>query len=291
MTQKPGPIHAFFDSLRNRLIVKIFLPIAFILFSSIFLWSWFSLESQEQKTTIQSLTQGADRVASTVQLGLHYAMRLNSREDTQHIVANYGKLKEIRGIRIINKSGEVMFDSDPEKTHALIPQKDPLCQACHQGQAPKLDPSLAERIYMDSEKNGERVLRLASPILNEPGCSDPAGCHFHRADEKVLGVLDLGFSLADMDSIIQENRRHTLSLAFVQFAVTFATLAALFLILIKRPIARLIGDIKQIAQGKTLTRRSVMSHDEIGQLAEAIYQMGEDLTVKNDQLSLQKNLY
>jgi histidine kinase len=290
MNQKPGLMREFLGSLRNKLILKIIFPIAFILFASIFLWSWYHVENQKD-ATIESLTLGADRVASTVKLGLHYAMMLNSREDIQQIVGNYSKLKEIRGVRIINKGGEVMFDSAPEKAHVFISRKDPLCQACHQGLVAKLQPTLSEAIYKDTEENGERVLRLVSPILNEQGCSDPSGCHFHRAEDKILGVLDLSFSLADTDTIISQGRQHTLYLAFSQFVITFATLAALFFALIKRPITRIIRDAKLIAQGKTLRRRSVVTHDEIGQLAEAIYQMGADLVAKNEQLSLQKNLY
>ncbi|WP_243361404.1 PAS domain S-box protein [Fundidesulfovibrio terrae] len=290
MNPQPGLVREFLDSLRNKLILKIIFPIAFILFASIFLWSWYHVENQRE-ATIESLTLGADRVASTVKLGLHYAMMLNSREDIQQIVGNYSKLKEIRGVRIINKGGEVMFASAGEQPHVFISRKDPLCQACHQGLVPKLQPTLTEAIYKDSEEHGERVLRLVSPILNEQGCSDPSGCHFHRAEDKILGVLDLAFSLADSDTIISESRQHTLYLAFAQFVITFATLAGLFFALIKRPITRIIRDARLIAQGKTLRRRSVVAHDEIGQLAEAIYQMGADLVAKNEQLSLQKNLY
>lgn len=278
------------ESFRSRLVLKITFPIAFILFASIFLLSFYHVQYQKE-TTVENLIMGADRVASTVKLGLHYAMMLNSREDIQAIVNNYSKLTEIRNVRIINKAGEVMFATSPEQAHVVITRKDPLCQACHQGLEAKLQPAIGDAIYKDSEENGERVLRLVTPILNEQGCSEPAGCHFHKAGEKILGVLDLAFSLSGADELISESRQYTLYLAVIQFTITFATLAVLFLALVKRPINSIIHDARLIAQGKALKQQSVKSNDEIGQLAEAIYQMGSDLMAKNNQLSLQKNLY
>ena len=278
------------DMLRSRLVLKITLPIAFILLASIFLWSFYHVQYQKE-ATVENLIMGADRVANTVKLGLHYAMMLNSREDIQQIVSNYGKLGEIRTVRIFNKQGEVMFSSQPGSAHQILTKRELLCQTCHQGSQAKLQPALAEAIYQDSEENGERVLRLVSPILNEQGCSDESGCHFHKAEDKILGVLDLAFSLSAADALISQSRQNTFYLAGIQFAFTFATMALLFLVLIKRPITRIIKDAKLIAQGRMLRRRNGVISDEIGQLADAIYQMGADLTAKNDQLALQKNLY
>ena len=205
---------AFIEALRSRLILKIIFPVAFILFASIFLWSFYHLRYQ-QDSTAESLITGADRVCSTVKLGLHYAMMLNSREDIQQIVNNYSKLKEIRDIRILNKNGQVMFASNPDNALKLVSRGDPLCQVCHQYLVPKLQPARSEAIYRDAPENGERVLRIVSPILNEQGCSSASGCHFHKASEKILGVLDLAFSLEGAEEIISESRQHTLYLAFI----------------------------------------------------------------------------
>jgi len=278
------------ETLRGRLIWKISLPVAFILFASIFMWSFYHIQYQRD-TTIESLTTGAERVSNTIKLGLHYAMMLNSREDIQAIVNNLSKLKEIRGVRIINKQGEVMFSSIPVQAHTHVPLRDPLCQACHAHTPALLHPTQADAIYKDTEENGERLLRLVSPIHNEPGCSNNAACHDHRPEEKILGVLDVGFSLAEADTLMGESRQHTVYLAFIQFLVTFATLALLFFVLIKRPINSIIRDANLLSKGKTLKRRPIRSHDEIGQLASAIFGMGEELISKNNQISLQKNLY
>lgn len=278
------------DILRNKLIVKITLPIAFILLASIFMWSFYQVEYLKG-FAMNNLIIGADRVSTTVKLGLHYAMMLNARQDIQAIVNNCAKLKEIRGVRIINKSGEVMFASNTDQLHAFISQDDPICQTCHQYSTPRLQPALSEAIYEESEGSEERLLRLVSPIQNEQGCSTNSNCHFHRQEDKILGILDLAFSVGESQALIKESRQHTMYLAFIQFLVTFATLSGLFIVLIKRPINSIIRDAKSISQGKSLSRKSVQSDDEIGQLAGAIFDMGNDLVAKNTQLTLQKNMY
>jgi histidine kinase len=289
-------VRILFKALRSRLLIKITLPIACILFASIFLWSYYHVLYQKN-AALDNLVRMADRVSSTIRLGLHYSMMLNSREDIQAIVNSYSKLSDIREVRVINKQGEVKFSSQPSESgqpgQSGLPlsTQDPPCLACHRSQPPAIRLAPRDSIYKDSVENGERVLHMVRPIRNEQGCSDPSGCHFHPADENILGVLDLAFSLDENDALVAQLRQHTLYLAFIQFVVTFATMAVLFFLLVKRPINRIIRDARLVTQGKLPKNRSVEFPDEIGQLAEAIHQMGADLMAKNNQLSLQKNLY
>jgi two-component system, NtrC family, sensor kinase len=48
---------------------------------------------------------------------------------------------------------------------------------------------------------GQRSLIAMEVIRNEPTCSS-ASCHEHRAEQKVLGVVDITYSLADIDRSI-----------------------------------------------------------------------------------------
>jgi histidine kinase len=283
-------VKTILKALRSRLLIKITLPIACILFTSIFLWSYYHVLYQKD-AALENLVRMADRVSSTIRLGLHYSMMLNSREDIQAIVNSYSKLADIRAVRVINKAGEVKFSSQPVQSGLIMSTQDLPCRTCHVSQPPAMRLNPRDAIYKDSIENGARVLHMVRPVRNEPGCSDPSGCHFHSADERILGVLDLTFSMDENDALVAQLRQHTLYLAIIQFLVTFATLAYLFFLLVKRPINKIIRDAQLISQGKVPKVRSVESPDEIGQLATAIHQMGTDLLAKNTQLSLQKNLY
>jgi len=278
------------DTLRSRLLVKIVIPVAAVLFGCIFVWAGYYVGEQERFAR-ENMVREVDRVGNTVRLGLNYAMMLNSREDILAIIRNYGRLSEIRGIRIFNKQGQVMFASAAEEEGRTLDVSDPMCQACHRNSPPSLRPALSGRIYGDNLVEGEHVLRLISPILNEESCYLNTSCHFHRAEEKILGELDIAFSLSDSDSLIVQFKEKSVYLAAILFVTTFLTLLVLIYVLIKTPINRIIAQAKLLSKGEKPSQQTPASVDEIGTLSKAINQMGSDLITKNDQLILQKNLY
>ncbi|GAB7078963.1 two-component system sensor histidine kinase NtrB [Megalodesulfovibrio paquesii] len=275
---------------RCRLTLKLAIPIVCILFVCILVWSFYHIRHQ-QTFARQSLINSADRVASTVQLGLHYAMMLNSRQDIRAIVENCGTLPEIRGIRIFNKQRQVMFSADAREVGARFSMAEPLCQTCHRFTPALLTPTLEQRLYSEDVVEGERVLRLASPILNEPGCSDPAGCHFHSEDDTILGVLDISFSTRDSQALVDESMVQTVWLAVILFLLCAGALFLLVVVLIKRPVQRMLEDAAVLARGEPLTTPPPTQEDEIGHLATAIRSMGGDLVAKNCELARQRNLY
>ena len=59
-------------------------------------------------------------------------------------------------------------------------------------------------------KDGHRVLAMVTPIYNEASCSS-AACHAHPPSQRVLGVVDVGISLAEADAELAELQRSTLS--------------------------------------------------------------------------------
>ena len=277
-------------ALRSRLIVKIVIPVAAVVFGCIFLWADYYVGEQERFSR-ENLVREVDRVGDTVELGLNYAMMLNAREDISAIIRNYGRLSEIRGIRIFNKQGQVMFASAAGDVGQTLDMSEPMCQACHHEATPRRKPALADRIYGDGLVDGEHVLRLVSPIYNEKSCSQNTACHFHRPEERILGELDIAFSLSDSESLIVGFKKKSVYLAGILFVTTFLTLFVLIYVLIKTPINRIIAQAKLLSEGQRPPGQATASADEIGTLALAINQMGSDLIDKNDQLILQKNLY
>ncbi|WP_081696779.1 PAS domain S-box protein [Megalodesulfovibrio gigas] len=275
---------------RTRLTLKLAAPIVCILFVCILAWSFYHIRHQ-QAFARQSIVASADRVASTVQLGLHYAMMLNSRDDIRAIVENCGTLPEIRGIRIFNKQQQMMFSTDAREVGVRFSQFEPLCQTCHGSTPALLTPSLEQRLYSENVEDGERLLRLASPIPNEPGCSDPAGCHFHNEEDKILGVLDISFSTQGSQALADESMVQTVWLAVILFLLCAGALFLLVVVLIKRPIQRIIEDAAILARGEMPPAPPAVQEDEIGHLAATIRTMGGDLVAKNSELARQRNLY
>ncbi|WP_300154121.1 ATP-binding protein [Solidesulfovibrio sp.] len=275
---------------QGRLTFKLSIPLSIVLFVCILVWSFYHIRHQ-QEFARQNLIVSADRVAHTVKLGLHYAMMLNSRDDIRAIVENCGTLPGIRAIRIYNKQNEIMFSTRAGETGKRVPQSDPLCQACHSSLPPLLNPSLPRRLYGRSTDAGADVLRLASPILNEPGCSEPAGCHFHKESDKILGVLDIAFSNEDSQALIGASMSQTLWLAGILFFLSAGALSLLVVVLIKRPVSRMIKEAAALSQGVEPVAPPVSQPDELGMLAAAMRDMGHELIAKNTELGAQKDLY
>jgi hypothetical protein len=48
-------------------------------------------------------------------------------------------------------------------------------------------------------KKGKDVIAITAPIYNEPDCYN-AACHIHKAEQKILGTLDIGLSAAPLDN-------------------------------------------------------------------------------------------
>lgn len=278
-----------FDYIRRRLILKINLPIAVVLILGTSLWASFHLSFQERIVT-ENIIQHAERLSNTIRLGLHYAMMLNSRDDIKMIVNNYSRLGEIRGVRIIDKYSVVMFSSHASEVGTEIDQSSGICQVCHTTSPAILYPTQEQSIYQQAVVNGERVMRMVSPIPNDPGCSGPP-CHYHRPDEPILGVLDIAFSLEQTDVLARDSRKNTIVLAVLLFVSIFATLFVLFFVLIKRPLSKIVQGAGQLAEGVKIERDMVEQPDEIGQLSRAIFEMGNDLVDKQDQLRIQRNQY
>ena len=276
--------------IRSHLSVKIGIPLAVVLFGCIFVWAGFQVAREERFVQNAGIKE-ADRVLATARLGLDYAMLLNSREDIRAIVANLGRLPEIREIRIINKAGQVMFTSRGEAPPVRLDTGAAPCQVCHQSTPPQVAPVLDERLYARETVGGEQILRIVGPIANEPGCADPAGCHFHQPGEQILGILDIAFSLRASQSLIEEFKENTVYLAAMVFGGTVVTLFLVIFVLIKRPLSRIEAEARTWAKGKRPVSIDQTRLDEIGQLSRAIHQMGSDLIAKNGQIVLQKDLY
>jgi two-component system NtrC family sensor kinase len=119
---------------------------------------------------------------------------------------------------------------------------------------------------------GERVLIAMEVIRNEATCSS-ASCHEHRPDQKVLGVVDITYSLADIDRSIH---RHAASIlgAWLGFVALFA-LGAGWLLQRKvyRPLRDLESGAAKISRGELEHEVPVRGSDEFARLASSFNAM------------------
>ena len=103
-------------------------------------------------------------------------------------------------------------------------------------------------------------------IRNEPSCYN-AACHQHSKETSVLGVVDILYSLGDLDRRI---RRNALTLAVLSLGfVIAASLSVSFFVhrLVYLPLRDLSSGAKRISSGNLQQQIPVRNGDEFGELA------------------------
>jgi histidine kinase len=277
------------DKLRDSLAAKLILTVGIVLLVTIATWAFFNIRHQKEKM-IKNMLTGTDRLTSTIRLGTHYAMMLNSRDEINQIINNIGRQPEIKNIRIYNKDGEIKYSNNPDEVEQTTHIRDEACHICHRTDPPLSAVPLEERTRFFLSAKGYRLLGIISPIGNEPGCST-GDCHVHPAGKKILGALDVVISLENTDHEILMEERGILGLAGFVFLITAAIIFVFVLRFVNHPIKRLIDGTRLIARGNYTSRVQLKKTDELGQLAEAINQMSEEIASSQRELNKQRDEY
>lgn len=238
-----------------------------------------------QRQNLEQMTHlMADRISRTIGDSTRYSMLQNHRDEVYHIIRTISAKQGIKTIRIFNKEGKISYSTNAHELNTFVDKQAEACYACHSQEHPlsHLDRPDRMRTYMGP--GNERILGLITAIENEPACSN-ASCHAHSADQRVLGVLDVSISLAGVDQMIAQGQKR-MALDFVfSIAVISLVFTWVILILIHRPIKRLISGTKQVASGMLDYKIDVPTHDEMGELAASFNEMTSRLKDAREELT------
>ncbi|MBI9086276.1 MAG: PAS domain S-box protein [Desulfobacterales bacterium] len=279
----------FLQKIRRRLVFKLVLTVGVVLVFSISTWAFFNIRYQKQKM-MKNIVAGMDQLTSTIRLGTRYAMMLNSRDDINQIINNIARQPEIENLRIYNKDGQIKFSNRPSEMDKITNIKAEACDICHRSDPPRAQVSLEERIRIFRSPAGYRLLGIISPIGNDPGCAT-GGCHVHPEDKQILGALDVVISLQKFDAEIGGVERGITGFAVFVFLTTSAFIFVFVLHFVNRPIKKLISGTVRIGKGEYGTVVDVGQEDEMGQLATAINEMGDQIAEKQAELKKQRDEY
>ena len=276
-------------ALRFSLVTKLIVSVGIILLLIISTWAYFAIRYQNERLRRDSVTE-TERLSDTIQLGTQYAMMLNARNEINQIILNIGKQKSIEKIRIYNKAGALKYSNTATEIDNISGIQSAACIICHRVQPPLVTVSLEQRTRVFESAEGSRLLGIVSPIYNEPGCST-SNCHFHPADQKVLGVLEVVVSMAQTDREIHFMEKGMIGMAGAAFLVTSAIIFVIVMRFVNRPIRRLIRGTRDISNGEYSRRVDIDQFDEVGQLAGAINQMSKEIGEKQKELNRQRDEY
>jgi two-component system NtrC family sensor kinase len=211
-------------------------------------------------------------LSDTIRSSTRQAMLLNEREMVHRIVEQIGRAEGLEKIRVYNKEGEVIYSPDATLVGQRVELRSEACDGCHQEGRATAELAAGRRTRLFRGADGERRLGVITPIANERACST-ADCHAHSPEQKVLGVLDVTFSLAAVDGALAAGRRDAIGLSAAGIAAISLLLAVLFHRSVGRPVETLLAATEKVAAGDLDHRVPVESADELGRLAESFNQM------------------
>jgi two-component system NtrC family sensor kinase len=267
---------------RKSIEAKLILVVGFILILSIGIFAYVNIASLKKQLTAEVM-QGAVRISETIRRSTRNDMLRNLREDLHQMIETIGKQEGLEKIRVFNKEGKIMFSSDKYEIGEMVDKKAEACYVCHSAEKPleRLDTPGRSRIF--KVKQGHRVLGVISAIYNEPDCYT-ANCHVHPPEQKVLGVFDIGMSLADVDKEIKSAQNQMIIFAIIAFLVISIAISISIKRYVTRPVRELVKATKKIAEGDLNYSIPLKTEGEIGQLASSFNQMTSDLKKMDETL-------
>jgi len=226
--------------------------------------------------------------SDTVKRATHFSMLRNQRDNMHQIIKAIGQQEGVEAVRVFNKQGRIMFSSRAQEIGHMVDMQAEACYACHFKDRPleRLPQAQRSRIFQtkpSQEGRPHRVLGVINPIYTEPACySDP--CHAHPASQKVLGVLDVGLSLAGVDEEVAATTQGVAGVALLIFLGIGGLMAVITYFTLSRPLSTLVGATRRIARGDYDHPVRIDTQDEIGSLAQDFERMRESVKEKTEAL-------
>jgi len=246
-------------------------------------YSYFKIERQTEVLRSE-VQRHANQLSETVKNATRFVMLKNDRDYIQQIIDGIGKDPAINDVKIMNKEGEIVYSSRQNNIGHMLDKQAESCFVCHAENKPieKLPMNNRTRIF-SANPDSSKILGIINPIYNEPSCSE-ADCHAHPADIKVLGVLDVTFSLKDVENQIKANQIEGIVFALIAI-ISIGIIIGIF---VKRyvdlPVKELVYATEQVASGNLNYKIKNGGKDELGKLGNSFNIMTQKLDETSQQL-------
>jgi two-component system NtrC family sensor kinase len=227
------------------------------------------------------VVRSAALFSDTIRSSTYHFMLEDRRDEVYRIIEMIGRQDGVAKVRIFNKEGLITFSTDRDEIGGAVDKRAESCYACHATDQPIVRLALASRSRIYG--NGERVLAMVTPIYNEAACATST-CHAHPESQRVLGVVDIALSLAEVDRGMAQLEGRTLlmsSLALLGLAAVVGVATRRFVV---RPVSQLMRATRQVARGELDHEIRVRSAGEIGVLAASFNQMTSSLRLARGEI-------
>ena len=240
----------FIKSLITRVIILSILLLA----TGIGILTLFHIQ-REQAHLVNSTRESAELLLSTVEKSIFNSMRIGNSEDVQAILEMVGRNHRLTQVRIFHPDGTILKSAHPEEIGTRVDNSDLALFANNRRQG-------VFRV------GGEDVLGMVKPIVSDERCY-----LCHGVGRKVIGVLNLNFSLADTSQRLRESSRFFLLSTAIIVILLSAGISFILVRLVKRPMQEMAAKMAQVEQGDLSVRMESAAADEMGSLMRSFTSM------------------
>ncbi|WP_168798640.1 ATP-binding protein [Herbaspirillum sp. ST 5-3] len=230
------------------------------------------LVQQERNEQLRILTGHMAQLSQVIERSTRYAMLLDEPDIVDKIIEDIGKQEGIKRVRVLGKDGMIAHSNDPSEIGDHIDKKAEHCSLCHEGKKALTDIPNHKKWRIFETEGRHQMLGNMEVIRNEPSCST-ADCHKHPKSQSVLGVVDITYSLDEVDRTM---RAHMVNMVVISIGfILLVSLSVGWLLhrLIYVPLRDLENGAKKLASGDFDHPIPVRGDDEFGSLALSTNQM------------------
>jgi two-component system NtrC family sensor kinase len=268
-----------FKKLRIKLITAVSLAVIVII--SIF--AFINIRSQRAEL-LKEVERHINQLGESVISSTKYDMLLNNRAHLAKIIQQIGNEPDIKGMRILNKDGSIIYSSDSTEVGEMVDKRAQACYICHAENQPieRLPIANRTRIFR-VHPDSTHLFGIIVPIYNEPSCWR-AACHAHTEDQTVLGVLDVTIDIENIDGQIEAAKIKMVLMALIAIMALSGIIWYFVEKWVNKPVNMLVGATKHVASGNLDYTIGDLGEDELGLLARSFNNMTQKLSEARLQL-------
>ena len=224
------------------------------------------IASRQRDELLDTVAAHVTELSGVITKSLRFAMLRNQPTYVDTAIRDVARQPGIDRVRIISKDGRIIHSTFGPEIGQVVNRTAEGCSSCHGASKPLEEASRSKRTWTFSTPSGQRLLGSMEVIRNEPSCYNSA-CHHHPPDTPVLGVLDIRYSLSEMDGKVRAN-----VLTVAAFSLGFVLVASLLVAffvhrLVFLPLRDLEAGAMTISSGNLEQQIPVRNDDEFGRLA------------------------
>ena len=288
--QNSSKLKSKLSRLQNRLKrvsigIRLSILSAAILIFTITIFVLISITTQRQYA-IELMHTNTTNLGQSFERILRFSMQDYHRDEIETAIKSLTKTENIQSVSLCNHKGKIKYSTSDSVLNSTLSINHHSCSGCHLN-----ENTVLEKIDYNHQLVYDAKLKKTwtiIPVYNSSTCSE-AKCHIHKADEKILGVIEIEASTANVENALWQSHIKLMLFSLLIVIVVFLILRYFYQRLISRPVRELILGTQQVALGK-LDYNIPEGEAEFGELSHAFNKMQRNLKETQQQLIITEKL-